>query len=204
MDFQERIEYMLKIIDSFRWDSCAEILVYLALRGSMSANQLKRHLGMKGEKSIYKPLKALLEGGFIKKKEGDKPEYYLSGQYIHDPEFDKDFLEYLLESGNFEVLSDYFEATNRISRVFLRLTDRLISEKVKSTKDVAIAQKFLEGSVFYENLISIDNPETLGKKIQNLIEKEVAKHVPPPEFWEQKVPLPNPAAIYIAFIPLPE
>lgn len=203
MQFDERVTYMQKIIDAFKWDSCAEILVVLSLNGKMTARELQEELGMKGEKSIYKPIRALLEGGFILREEGTPTHYYLSGEYIKDPNFDREFLKKLLEMDKFNLLSEYFEVTNRISRVFLRIVDRIISGKVSETRNVSIAEKFLEGSIFYENILSVEKPSLIENAIRSFIKNELAQYVPKEEFWARKEPIKNPAAVYFAFMPIP-
>ncbi len=205
-DFENRIEYMERHIQIFKWESCIKILTYLNLYGKKQASELRDLIELKGEKSIYKSLKVLLDAGKIA-KEADpnsqrdaKAYYYTSGDSVHDPSFDAEFVKYLIQMEKYGLIADYMTNANKASISFIRVTTDIMRRHLENNQKSNITGDFLGNYSFFESVFSTPNPKEFHNKLKTFLKNEVRPLMNAER--DNKQPLPNPVSLFIAYMPL--
>ncbi|MDH5400942.1 MAG: winged helix-turn-helix transcriptional regulator [Candidatus Heimdallarchaeota archaeon] len=203
-DFEQRIEYMNKLIQVFRWDSCNKIMIHLNINGKMKTSNLKDKLNLKGEKSLFRSLKALSDAGLIKKErnhEEPRNAYYSVNNRISDPSFDTKFVEYLIIKNKYDLISSYLSFANYSSLGFIKMITEIISDYIEENKSAYIGQSYIENTFFLQNIFNLRN----HKEVKSKLSKFYLDVLNP--YFTQNQPdedqsMDNPAAIFIAFMPL--
>ncbi len=192
--YKARLDYMEMISDVTRWPSTAKAMVYLTIYGQLDTNELKDLLGLKGEKSIFRTLRPLIQAGFVKKTNSGK--FQITGLTIHDPVFSEGFIRYLVSKNKLQILADYLANANKASNAFIEVTTELLHSKIMEQGHRTAS--FLKNARFLEMIFSGENMDKIKELTENYIaelKKLTIRPVP-------GNPVSMPASIYLTLMPL--
>ena len=202
--FETNIKFMENLIQVYTWESCNKIRAYLAIEGKMRASEISKCVGLEGDKSVYKSLNRLLDSGLIAKEleEGSSRNayYYATSHNVIDPDFDAAFISYLVIQNKYQLIADYITAANQASMGFLQVVTELLATKLSNTSELKTGEVLMPDTLFYESIISIENPQPLLQKIEQVFQEEIPKYRL--QNHDPKQGIPYPAAMYFAFVPL--
>ncbi|MCH8906755.1 MAG: hypothetical protein IH840_06675 [Candidatus Heimdallarchaeota archaeon] len=204
-EYETRKTYMKLMINVFKWESCAQILSYLTIYGRMSAKELNELIGLRGEKSIFRSIKLLLDARFITKEtltnRKRNARYLVLNTVISDPDFDEGFVKYLMKKKELYLLGDYLSATNKSSMAFMKTITQIISQQLDKSVNPKNVTQFSKNSFFYEVIYPNEVAPELSTKLKQLIKQELGSKLKNLEIDLSK-PMDNPSALYIAYMPL--
>lgn len=197
--YATRLNYMKTISEVTRWASTAKALIYLTLHGKMKLSDLRQQLDLKGEKSIFRTIRPLLNAGLVDKIEDEAnsrdPFYISTHKRIQDPYLSLGFLKYLATSNQLEVLSDYLSNANKGSMAFIEVSTELMRKRIL---DFQPDKEFVWDARFFEMIFEGENRE----EIHRLTEEYLGRISKLLSFPEPGKPLKNPVSLYLSFIPL--
>lgn len=202
-EYEERISYMKKHIQAWQWESSAKIMAFLHIYGKLQASELRELLELKGEKSIFKALKVLLDANRVA-KEVDETDartsyYYTVDDGINDPPMDEEFIEYLHQKGELHLLSDYFSAANISSIGFIKAMTDILKADILNEKSDRL-HRFLNHKLFLELILSMEDAKSFRESFAKFLQTEIRKYGKGKE--DQRDKLVDPIGLYIAFIPM--